>query len=31
MDRAFGAEEAFRFVQRLDFDPAPRADGQAFR
>jgi sugar phosphate isomerase/epimerase len=31
MDRAGGAEEAFKFVQRLDFDPAPRPDGQAFR
>jgi sugar phosphate isomerase/epimerase len=33
MDRAAGAEEALKFVQRLDFDPAPRpgGDGQAFR
>jgi sugar phosphate isomerase/epimerase len=31
MDRAAGAEEALKFVQRLDFDPAPRPDGQAFR
>jgi sugar phosphate isomerase/epimerase len=31
MDRLFGAEEALKFVQRLDFDPAPRPDGQAFR
>ncbi|MFO0845126.1 MAG: sugar phosphate isomerase/epimerase [Gemmataceae bacterium] len=31
MDRAFGAEEACRFVKRLDFDPPPKAEGQAFR
>jgi sugar phosphate isomerase/epimerase len=30
MDRAFGAEEALRFVQRLNFDPPPR-DAAAFR
>jgi sugar phosphate isomerase/epimerase len=30
MDRAFGAEEACRFVKRLDFEPPPRADTQAF-
>jgi sugar phosphate isomerase/epimerase len=31
MDRFTGAEEACRFVKRLDFEPAPRRDGQAFR
>jgi sugar phosphate isomerase/epimerase len=31
MDRAYGAEEACKFVKRLDFDPAPRPDSQAFR
>jgi sugar phosphate isomerase/epimerase len=31
MDRAYGAEEACRFVKRLDFDPPPRPEGQAFR
>jgi sugar phosphate isomerase/epimerase len=30
MDREFGAEEACRFVKRLDFEPAQRG-GQAFR
>jgi sugar phosphate isomerase/epimerase len=24
MDRAFGAEDACRFVKRLDFEPGPR-------
>jgi sugar phosphate isomerase/epimerase len=32
MDRAFGAEEACRFVKRLDFEAAPRPQSQpAFR
>ena len=31
MDRAYGAEEARKFVQRLDFDPPPRAEDRAFR
>ncbi|MFO0877230.1 MAG: sugar phosphate isomerase/epimerase [Gemmataceae bacterium] len=31
MDRAFGAEEACRFVQRLNYDPPPRPEGEAFR
>lgn len=31
MNREFGAEEARRFVQRLDFEAAPRPDRQAFR
>ena len=31
MERFAGAEEACRFVKRLDFDPAPRRDGGAFR
>jgi sugar phosphate isomerase/epimerase len=31
MDRAFGAEEACRFVRRLDFDAPPRPDDQPFR
>jgi sugar phosphate isomerase/epimerase len=31
MDRAYGAEEARKFVQRLDFDAPPPAGGQAFR
>jgi sugar phosphate isomerase/epimerase len=30
MNRDFGVEEALRFVQRLDFEPAPRPDRQAF-
>jgi sugar phosphate isomerase/epimerase len=30
MDRACGAEEACRFVKRLDFVPPPRSDSQAF-
>jgi sugar phosphate isomerase/epimerase len=30
MDRAFGAEEACKFVKRLDFEAAPRADDQPF-
>jgi sugar phosphate isomerase/epimerase len=31
MDRAYGAEEACRFVKRLDFEPPPRGAGRAFR
>ncbi len=31
MERTFGAEEARKFLQRLDFDPPPRAGEQAFR
>lgn len=31
MDRAAGAEDALRFVQRLNYDPPPREDGGAFR
>jgi sugar phosphate isomerase/epimerase len=31
MDRLYGAEEACRFVKRLDFEPPPRAGEQAFR
>jgi hypothetical protein len=31
MDRAYGAEEACKFVKRLDFEPPPRAGEQAFR
>jgi len=31
MNREAGAEEACRFVKRLDFEPAPRPDSQAFR
>jgi sugar phosphate isomerase/epimerase len=31
MDRMGGAEEACQFVKRLDFEPPPRAGGQAFR
>jgi sugar phosphate isomerase/epimerase len=31
MDRAFGAEEACRFVQRLDFEPGKRQDADGFR
>ena len=31
MNREVGAEEACRFVKRLDFEPAPRPDTQAFR
>lgn len=32
MNREYGAEEACRFVKRLDFEPAPRRDGgPAFR
>jgi sugar phosphate isomerase/epimerase len=30
MDRSFGAEEACRFVRRLEFDPPPRSPEQAF-
>jgi sugar phosphate isomerase/epimerase len=31
MERFSGAEEACHFVKRLDFEPPPRADHQAFR
>jgi sugar phosphate isomerase/epimerase len=31
MSRESGVEEALRFVQRLDFEPAPRPESQAFR
>jgi sugar phosphate isomerase/epimerase len=31
MDRDFGAEDACRFVKRLDFEPSQRPGGQAFR
>ena len=31
MDRAYGAEEACKFVKRLDFEPPPRSGDQAFR
>ena len=31
MNRDFGAEDACRFVKRLDFEPAQRPGGQAFR
>ncbi len=31
MDRLQGAEEACKFVKRLDFEPPPRAEEQAFR
>jgi len=31
IEREFGAEEACQFVKRLDFEPAPRRDGTAFR
>jgi sugar phosphate isomerase/epimerase len=31
MDRAHGAEEACKFVKRLDFEPPPRAGEQVFR
>jgi sugar phosphate isomerase/epimerase len=30
MDRAYGAEEACKFVKRLDFEPPPRGAGPAF-
>jgi sugar phosphate isomerase/epimerase len=30
MDRAHGAEEACKFVKRLDFEPPPRSGNQAF-
>ena len=30
MDRAFGAEEACKFVKRLDFETPPRSGEQAF-
>ena len=31
MDRAFGAEDACKFVKRLDFEPARRGGGGAFQ
>jgi sugar phosphate isomerase/epimerase len=31
MDRLYGAEEACRFVKRLDFEPPPRAGERPFR
>jgi sugar phosphate isomerase/epimerase len=31
MDRAYGAEDACKFVKRLDFEPARRGDTQVFR
>ncbi len=31
MHREHGADEACKFVKRLDFEPAPRRDGDAFR
>ncbi len=31
MNREQGAEEACRFVKRLDFEPAPRPETKAFR
>lgn len=31
MDRDYGAEEACKFVKRLDFEPARRRDNSAFR
>jgi sugar phosphate isomerase/epimerase len=31
MNREYGAEEACRFVKRLDFDPPPRPEGPMFR
>jgi sugar phosphate isomerase/epimerase len=31
MNREYGAEDACQFVKRLDFDPAPRPAGGAFR
>jgi sugar phosphate isomerase/epimerase len=31
MSRDFGAEDACKFVKRLDFDPSPRNDNSSFR
>ncbi|HMF16715.1 MAG TPA: sugar phosphate isomerase/epimerase [Gemmataceae bacterium] len=31
MDRDFGAEDACKFVKRLDFDPSPRSGNGSFR
>lgn len=31
MDREYGAEDACKFVKRLDFEPARRGGGEAFR
>jgi sugar phosphate isomerase/epimerase len=31
MDRDYGAEDACKFVKRLDFEPAPRSGNRAFR
>jgi hypothetical protein len=31
MERASGADEACKFVKRLDFEPARRGGGGAFR
>ncbi len=31
MNREYGAEEACRFVKRLDFEPPAREGGPAFR
>jgi sugar phosphate isomerase/epimerase len=31
MDRDYGADEACKFVKRLDFEPVRRASGEAFR
>jgi hypothetical protein len=31
MDRDYGAEDACKFVKRLDFDPPERGDEQSFR
>ena len=31
VEREYGAEEACQFVKRLDFEPAPRGPGAAFR
>jgi hypothetical protein len=31
MNREYGADEACKFVKRLDFEPARRAEGDAFR
>jgi hypothetical protein len=31
MNREYGADEACKFVKRLDFEPARRGGGEAFR
>ncbi len=31
MNREYGAEEAYQFVKRLDFDPPPRPQAPMFR